>query len=193
MTARGYFHLVVHSWGWPCDTGAVWWADGNNNTGGCGAHWYSADGRHWQWSATVLDNSTVLFADGTVRDYGRERPKVIMDPTATFPIALMNGAAQHCRGNVGLDSGRPHVHAHCSVSDAHSSAAAVRERAAAEAEPERWVQRRRSMQRRPKSHTSAHWHADAAAIGRKRRTAGGVHGLSRNIPPPLDVVSTAAV
>ena len=101
MTARGYFHIVMHSYGWPCITGATWWADGNNNTGGCGAHWYSADGRDWMWSSTVLYNSTVVFADGTVRNYGRERPKVIMDQTATFPVAIMNGVAQHCCGNEG--------------------------------------------------------------------------------------------
>jgi hypothetical protein len=44
----------------------------------------------------------VVFADGRVANYGRERPKVIMDPaTRAFPIALMNGAAEHCCGNTG--------------------------------------------------------------------------------------------
>lgn len=104
LSQRGYYHLVVHSWGWPCNESAThtWWSDGNTNAGGCGAHWYSADAVTWTWSATVLYNSTVVFTDGRVRDFGRERPKVIMDPaTRAFPIALMNGAAEHCCGNEG--------------------------------------------------------------------------------------------
>jgi hypothetical protein len=103
VTARGYYHLVVHNWGWPCQESGnySWWSDGNTNTGGCGAHWYSANGEDWMWSPTVLYNSTIVFTDGSVRDFGRERPKVIMDPTHTFPIALMNGVAEHCCGNVG--------------------------------------------------------------------------------------------
>ena len=103
VTARGYYHLVVHNWGWPCQQSAnyTWWSDGNTNAGGCGAHWYSANGEDWMWSATVLYNSTVLFEDGSVRDYGRERPKVVMDSTNSFPVALMNGVAQHCCGNEG--------------------------------------------------------------------------------------------
>jgi len=104
QTARGYYHLVVHNWGFPCQESAnlTWWSDGNTNAGGCGAHWYSADGSEWTFSATVLYNSTVVFEDGTVRNFGRERPKVIMDPaTRAFPVALMNGAAVHCCGNEG--------------------------------------------------------------------------------------------
>ena len=105
LSQRGYYHLVVHSWGWPCNESAThtWWSDGNTNAGGCGAQWYSAAAVTWTWSATVLYNSTVVFTDGRVGNFGRERPKVVTDPaTRAFPIALMNGAAEHCCGNEGL-------------------------------------------------------------------------------------------
>jgi hypothetical protein len=61
---------------------------------GDGGHFFSADnGESWyfQWSHAAY-HGVVHYTDGTVGQYKRERPKLVLDPETRVPIALSTGA-----------------------------------------------------------------------------------------------------
>lgn len=85
----------------PCRLGtATPFTDGSNTGGGCGGHAFSRDGFNWTYSPVVAYNSSLVWADGRVVDYGRERPKMFLDGFGN-PWVLYNAMADTCCGNVG--------------------------------------------------------------------------------------------
>lgn len=84
---RGALHILTHNQS-PCYSNVSWYGA---DVRGCGGHFYSSDnGASWSFSWHAVYNGTVLYTDGAVHTYKRERPKVVQNAAGEI-IALATG------------------------------------------------------------------------------------------------------